>query len=260
MPWPAPISIWRRSIVPLGRMSWICAHTQSDFEGNEMIDELINAEFSRRIVIRTDELPWIPSPQAGVSAACLIESAVRSLGATSLFATLLLASSPPSMRLGGIPAIDGIFSDEHGDYPAGTYVRNPPGSRHSPRTWAPAARRQVETADQEAGCHRHDQISLGIGTSKDMPGSISIRQVPVEKRSGSNGLGRASIFPRCIARAVRRYLCCPAISVMMTGTIVPTSKPGWRCCLGSRVERRIGRSAGISILRHLLMTAREPIE
>ncbi len=30
--------------------------------------------------------------------------------------------------------LDGVFSDEHGDYPAGTYVRNPPGSRHSPRT------------------------------------------------------------------------------------------------------------------------------
>lgn len=25
----------------------------------------------------------------------------------------------------------GIFSDEHGDYPAGTYVRNPPGSKHA---------------------------------------------------------------------------------------------------------------------------------
>jgi anti-sigma factor ChrR (cupin superfamily) len=30
--------------------------------------------------------------------------------------------------------LDGIFADEHGDYPAGTYVRNPPGSRHAPRT------------------------------------------------------------------------------------------------------------------------------
>ena len=28
----------------------------------------------------------------------------------------------------------GVFSDEHGDYGAGTYVRNPPRSRHTPRT------------------------------------------------------------------------------------------------------------------------------
>lgn len=30
--------------------------------------------------------------------------------------------------------LEGVFSDEHGDYPAGTYVRNPPGSRHRPRS------------------------------------------------------------------------------------------------------------------------------
>jgi anti-sigma factor ChrR (cupin superfamily) len=28
--------------------------------------------------------------------------------------------------------LEGTFSDEHGDYPAGTYVRNPPGSAHTP--------------------------------------------------------------------------------------------------------------------------------
>ena len=28
--------------------------------------------------------------------------------------------------------LEGVFQDENGDYPAGTYVRNPPGTRHSP--------------------------------------------------------------------------------------------------------------------------------
>ena len=31
-----------------------------------------------------------------------------------------------------ILVLDGVFSDEHGDYPAGTYLRNPPGSSHQP--------------------------------------------------------------------------------------------------------------------------------
>jgi anti-sigma factor ChrR (cupin superfamily) len=35
--------------------------------------------------------------------------------------------------------LDGVFSDEHGDYPAGTFLMNPHGSRHSPRSQAPAA-------------------------------------------------------------------------------------------------------------------------
>jgi hypothetical protein len=30
--------------------------------------------------------------------------------------------------------LDGVFADEHGLYPAGTYVRNPPGSAHAPRS------------------------------------------------------------------------------------------------------------------------------
>ena len=30
--------------------------------------------------------------------------------------------------------MEGVFSDEFGDYPAGTYLRNPPGSKHSPFT------------------------------------------------------------------------------------------------------------------------------
>jgi anti-sigma factor ChrR (cupin superfamily) len=32
--------------------------------------------------------------------------------------------------------LEGIFQDERGDYPAGSYVRNPPASRHTPRSQA----------------------------------------------------------------------------------------------------------------------------
>jgi len=28
--------------------------------------------------------------------------------------------------------LDGVFSDEHGDYPTGSYLRNPPGTSHKP--------------------------------------------------------------------------------------------------------------------------------
>ena len=31
-----------------------------------------------------------------------------------------------------ILVLAGVFSDEHGDYPAGTYLRNPPGTSHKP--------------------------------------------------------------------------------------------------------------------------------
>lgn len=32
--------------------------------------------------------------------------------------------------------LEGVFQDEHGDYPAGTYVRNPPTTAHRPRSAA----------------------------------------------------------------------------------------------------------------------------
>src|SRR3546814_12653849 len=32
----------------------------------------------------------------------------------------------------GILVLDGVFSDEHGDYPAGTFLLNPAGFRHAP--------------------------------------------------------------------------------------------------------------------------------
>lgn len=50
--------------------------------------------------------------------------------------------------------LDGTFSDEHGDYPAGTYVRNPNGTRHAPFSDAGCLLfvklRQFDDADQRA--------------------------------------------------------------------------------------------------------------
>jgi anti-sigma factor ChrR (cupin superfamily) len=28
--------------------------------------------------------------------------------------------------------LEGVYTDEHGDFPAGCYIRNPPTSRHTP--------------------------------------------------------------------------------------------------------------------------------
>jgi anti-sigma factor ChrR (cupin superfamily) len=100
------------------------------------MEELINADFSQRVVIATDELPWIPSPMAGVERRPLDRIGGEVARATSLVRYAPGSNFPPHDHALGeeFLVIDGVFSDEHGDYPAGTYVRNPPGSRHSPRT------------------------------------------------------------------------------------------------------------------------------
>jgi anti-sigma factor ChrR (cupin superfamily) len=120
-----------------------------------MSNELINADFSRRVVIATDQMPWVPSPQAGVERRPLDRIGGEVARATSLVRYAPASAFPAHEHALGEEffVLDGVFSDEHGDYPAGTYVRNPPGSRHTPRT-APGCTilvklRQMTPAEQK---------------------------------------------------------------------------------------------------------------
>ena len=101
-----------------------------------MSNELVNADFSQRVVIPTDQLPWIPSPQLGVERRMLDRIGGEVARATSLVRYAAASSFPAHEHALGeeFLVLDGVFSDEHGDYPAGTYIRNPPLSRHAPRT------------------------------------------------------------------------------------------------------------------------------
>lgn len=98
--------------------------------------EQVNADFSRRVVIDTRDLPWLPSPQPGVERRLLDRIGGEVARATSLVRYARASAFPAHAHALGeeFLVLDGVFSDEHGDYPAGSYVRNPPGSHHSPRT------------------------------------------------------------------------------------------------------------------------------
>jgi len=100
------------------------------------MDELINADFTKRVVLATNDLPWSPSPQAGVERRLLDRIGGEVARATSLVRYVPKSVFPAHSHARGeeFLVLDGIFSDECGDYAAGTYVRNPPGSSHSPRT------------------------------------------------------------------------------------------------------------------------------
>jgi anti-sigma factor ChrR (cupin superfamily) len=105
-----------------------------------MSNELVNADFSRRVVIATGEMPWIPSPQAGVERRLLDR-----IGGEVLFSApdarehVTLERLKAGADLGAVDCPDGeeilILSgdlrDEHGIYRAGTWIRNPAGFRRS---------------------------------------------------------------------------------------------------------------------------------
>jgi len=94
----------------------------------------INDDFTQRVVIETGTQPWVPSPLAGVERRMLDR-----LGAESGRATSIVRYAPEShfkshVHEGGeeFLVLDGVFSDEHGDFGPGSYLRNPPGSSHRP--------------------------------------------------------------------------------------------------------------------------------
>lgn len=95
---------------------------------------LLNTDVSRRVVIHTEETPWLDSPLPGVRRRMLERDGEEVARATSI--VRYAPGSRFSEHSHGLGeeflVLDGVFSDEHGDYPPGTYVRNPPGSRHSP--------------------------------------------------------------------------------------------------------------------------------
>lgn len=93
----------------------------------------IRADVTEPIRLQTHDLPWEPSPVPGVERRILARDEARGL-ATSIVRYAPGASYPAHAHPGGeeIFVLAGIFADEHGVYPAGTYLRNPPGSHHHP--------------------------------------------------------------------------------------------------------------------------------
>jgi quercetin dioxygenase-like cupin family protein len=94
----------------------------------------INADFRRRAVVHAARLDWVASPMPGVERRMLDRIGEEVARATSIVRYAPASRFAPHTHDGGeeFLVLDGVFQDEHGDYPAGTYVRNPPGSRHAP--------------------------------------------------------------------------------------------------------------------------------
>jgi anti-sigma factor ChrR (cupin superfamily) len=94
----------------------------------------INTDFKQRIVLHADQLAWQASPVPGVDRKCLDRVGGEVARASSIVRYAPNTVFTPHAHDGGeeILVLDGCFLDERGDYPAVTYLRNPPGSEHAP--------------------------------------------------------------------------------------------------------------------------------
>lgn len=99
--------------------------------------EQLNADFAERVEMHTAEMDWQPSPSGTVWRKRLELSGPAEAGRVTS-----VVRYEPDSRFPAHPhpdgeeifVLDGVFSDESGDYPAGTFLLNPEGFEHAPRS------------------------------------------------------------------------------------------------------------------------------
>ncbi len=94
----------------------------------------LRADFSKRELVHAPQVEWLASPMPGVERRMLDR-----IGGEVARATTIVRYAPNShfsahTHTGGeeFIVLEGVFQDEHGDFPVGSYVRNPPTSSHTP--------------------------------------------------------------------------------------------------------------------------------
>ena len=94
------------------------------------------ADLRRRAVVDTNFVPWVASPSPGVERRMLERDGDEVARATSLVRYAPGSSFAAHRHDRGeeFLVLEGVFQDEAGRYPAGTWVLNPPGSVHAPYT------------------------------------------------------------------------------------------------------------------------------
>jgi anti-sigma factor ChrR (cupin superfamily) len=94
----------------------------------------LNADFTARASAHGASMAWVSSPAGGVDRRMLDRVGDEVARATTIVRFAPGSKFPAHVHGGGeeFLVIDGVFQDEHGDFPVGSYIRNPPTSRHTP--------------------------------------------------------------------------------------------------------------------------------
>lgn len=94
-------------------------------------------DVTRLEIVHTDAMDWQPSPSPTVFRKRLERSGPEEAGrVTSVVRYEPGSAFPAHPHPDGeeILVLEGVFSDERGDHPAGTYLLNPEGFEHAPRS------------------------------------------------------------------------------------------------------------------------------
>ena len=184
----------------------------------------IYADLSKRAVVNSNELPWLDSPLPGVQRRML----ERDGGEMATRATTIVRYKPDSYfsahtHTGGEEylVLDGIFSDQMGDFHQGMYVRNPIGSKHKPYTKDGTTilvkLQQFDPADQE-------YIRIDTNSAEWLLGQVDGLHVMPLHEYGTEQVAlvkwdAGTRFNKHVIVGVKRYLFCQApLSMNMAPT------------------------------------------
>ena len=147
----------------------------------------INADFSQPAFARTSAMEWVPSPMPGVDRRMLDRLGNEVARATSIVRYAKGSSFSEHTHSGGeeFIVLEGVFQDEHGDYPAGTYVRNPVGTHHVPRS-APGCTILVKLWQFEPDDQEQIAIDLTILPLAQDPARPGVSRAILAKRDYEN--------------------------------------------------------------------------
>lgn len=94
----------------------------------------INADFLKRVLLHTDTIEWEDSSMVGVDRRRLDRIDNEADRVTTIVRYAPESSFSPHVHTGGeeFIVLEGIFEDDYGNWPVGSYIRNPPTSKHKP--------------------------------------------------------------------------------------------------------------------------------
>lgn len=135
-------------------------------------------DFEQRVVLNTNEMEWVSSPKPGVWRKPLAREDAERGHATSIVRYDPGAKfSAHGHPLGEeIFVLEGTFSDETGDYPAGTYFRNPEGFNHAPFS-EEGCTILVKLHQFQANDSQH--VQLDTTTASWQPGHGNLKVLPL---------------------------------------------------------------------------------
>ena len=169
---------------------------------------LINADFSARALVTPDQYEWVASPQVGVERVMLDRIGEEKARATSIVRYAPRSRFPGHRHPGGeeILVLSGTFSEDDSHYPAGWYLRSPPGSSHVPFSDEGAVifvklRQMAASENQAVRIDTHDPANwITLADRESCPlfanktETVSIEQLPAHAHVFSGNVDGAEIL------------------------------------------------------------------